>query len=195
MSNDLFYDCSSEYFPDDAGRELDDLFEENDFSSNLDSIAKYSQGKCMYEDESPAPVPPGTSIQVIPKSYVEFFGRSKCDKKWNESQRWRMDEMVWKIHRLPHPWFPKIKMAYPHFVHGYTKAGYPVVYEKPGEMKLKELFAEGLEVSDMLRHYIFFMEFLSNVICNRPDVRSLLDKRLEKDSMSTWGFFVVIELS
>jgi hypothetical protein len=194
MSNDLFYDCSSE-FPEDGERDLTELFDEMDFSDYWDSIASYTRGKCLFEDGSPAPVPPGTSIQSIPRAYLEFFGKSKSERKWNESQRWRMDEMVWKIHRLPHPWFPKIKKAYPHFVHGYTKAGYPVVYEKPGEMTLKELFSEGLLVSDMLRHYIFFMEFLSNVICNLPDVRSKLDQRSEKDSISTWGFFVVMDVT
>ena len=193
MSNDFFYDCSSEYPPDD--QYLDDFLEENHFSSHIDSIAKYSNGKCTYDDESPSPVPPGTSRQIIPRSYVEFFGKSKAEKKWTESQRWRIEENVWRIHRLPHRWFPKIKTAYPHFVHGYTKAGYPVVYEKPGEMTLKELFAEGLEVSDMLRHYIFFMEFISNVLCHRSEVRNLLDQRSEKDSASSWGFFVVMDVT
>jgi hypothetical protein len=42
-------------------------------------------------------------------------------------------------------------MAYPHFVHGYTKAGYPVVYEKPGEMKLKELLRKQKQIGKQIK--------------------------------------------
>ena len=85
MSNDLFYDCSSDYFQEDQDRDLNDLFEQEeeeedyDFTTKLNSIAKYSNGKCIYEeDQSPAPVPAGTSLQIIPRAYKEFFG-NKCE--------------------------------------------------------------------------------------------------------------------
>ncbi|EED95639.1 sec14-like cytosolic factor, partial [Thalassiosira pseudonana CCMP1335] len=44
----------------------------------------------------------------------------------------------------------KIKVAYPHVIHGFTPNGMPVVYESPGQMNLKQLFRSELhsELSD-----------------------------------------------
>ena len=52
----------------------------------------------------------------------------------------------------------------------------PVVYESPGRMNLKELFRNGCSVDDMLFHYCYLMEYLSNL-------ESILTELHENDEM------------
>jgi hypothetical protein len=95
---------------------------------------------------------------------------------------------------MPNRWFYKIKEAYPHFVHGNSKAGYPIIYEQLGRMNLKDLFRNGCEISDMVWHYTFFMEFVSNRICTRADVRSKLHPDSPQQGSSFWGTMVVMDV-
>ena len=54
-------------------------------------------------------------------------------------------------------------MAYPHVIHGFTAGGMLLVYESLGKMKLKELLQNGCHVKDMIYHYCYLMEYLSNL--------------------------------
>jgi len=200
MSNDIFFDCSSQY-GDSEGNLFS--FENDDFplshienvenNSNLKSIAKYEDSKCIFDDNSPAFVPAGESPGTPSVSFQRTFMRASSTN-WIKTQRWRKEQNVWKIHTMPHPFFSKIKEAYPHVIHGYSKEGYPVMYEKPGQMNLKELFRGDCNISDMVKHYIFFMEFFSNCICTRPEIGEILRRRPEKDSACPWGFSVVMDI-
>lgn len=147
--------------------------------------ARYDAAKrcCIYADDSSAYVPAGTSIGVIPSNYRKICRRNiyHAQIMWKATQQWRRDNQVWKIHTLPNPWYRRIKEAYPHFIHGFTKEGDVVVYEKPGKMKLKELFREGCTIVDMTRWYSFFMEYLSNCVPSTS----------ERDD---WGFVVVMDM-
>jgi hypothetical protein len=202
MSNDEFYDCESRDgdvsvtwgFDDEmGGSPMNNA--NGDGADNYYSIANYVNGKCVYEDGSPSPVQATLCVATIPRAW-EHIHKSKAGAKWEETKRWRMERKLWKIHAVPHTPFATIKDAYPHYVHGFNKLGYPVVYERPGGMTLKKCFSEGsITVDDMLRHYTYFMEFLSNKLCSRPEVREVLDKRPENRSQSHWGFMVVMDVS
>lgn len=106
---------------------------------------------------------------------------------WKATQQWRQVEQVWQIHTLPNPWYRRIKEAYPHCIHGISKDGYPVIYEKPGKMKLKELFREGCTIADMTRWYTFFMEYLSNCVVTT-------ESRRHQGGAADWGFMVVMDM-
>ena len=190
-SMDEFYDCRS--ILSDGGSV--------DFSdSRLDTsdswAAKYVDGKCVYPDGSPAFVPAGDSADIIPERFMKFYNNNQIRalKAWQATQSWRKDQSVWNIHAKPNKYYYKVKEAYPHFVHGYSKAGYPVIYEQPGKMNLKSLFASGCQVPDMLRHYIFFMEFISNRVCAKPEIRSLIGKNGTPQYSSSWGSMVVLDI-
>lgn len=206
MSNDIFFDCESHCtsgsnpwasLEEDhcdavsplrvcASREVNDHFY---------STAKYENGKCVYEDGSPAPVQAELCAAHVPNAW-KVVHKHKAGEMWEATKRWRMENKTWKIHSIPHKLFPTIKNAYQHYIHGYSKMGYPVVYEKPGSMTLKKYFADGsITVDNMLHHYTFFMEFMSNSLSSRPELRELLDKRPENESMSHWGFMVVMDVS
>ena len=193
-----FFDCNSVISDMEDFPEVD-LKDEQDTapgSSNNGSVARYHNRRCVFADGSPAYVPQGDSPDSIPENYLSFCGgrEDKAGKMWTVTQQWRREHDIWRIHTRPNVWFPRIKQAYPHFVHGYSKLGHPVIYEQPGKMNLKELFRDGCQVSDMLRHYAFFLEFISNHVCTKPDVRSKLGPKAPPHSSSTWGILVVLDV-
>ena len=204
FSNDTFYDCESyngnlsiDYMYSDMMDEKSDTTPIRSTCSSKDhsnSIAKYVGNKCLFEDGSPAMVPPGLCPSVTPRSYHEMH-RSYADKKYMESKKWRMERKVWKIHTIPHVDFDRVKEAYPHYMHGYTHQGYPVIYEKPGGTKLKEIFQSDFSIENMLHHYVFLMEYIANVACHKPEMRERLDQRSHADSASRHGFCVVMDIS
>lgn len=188
---DDFYDCHSVLSDVEFG--FDDL--DHSDRERLQQVCEYRDNKCVYADGNPAYIPNGDSESALPECYLDFYNgdEARAVGAYRKTQDWRMNREVWNIHCRPHPWFAKIKEAYPHFVHGHSKFGYPIVYEQPGKMNLKELFRNGCKIDDMVNHYTYFMEFLSNRICSRDDVR-----RLQSDvgphSSSTWGMMVVMDV-
>ena len=165
--------------------------------SNPTRICRYTNRRCEYEDGSPSYLHVGDDGGEIPPNYLSVCrgDRNKARGMWIATQKWRQENSVWMIHTIPNIWFPKIKEAYPHFVHGHSKAGYPVIYEQPGRMKLKELFRGGCTIDDMTSWYTFFMEYLSNCICTQHDIRRIqgLDPDNQQLNSSSWGFIVVMD--
>jgi hypothetical protein len=159
-------------------------------------VAAYRDNMCVFADGSIASVPPGETPYRIPSAYLDFHKGNSCRAQaaWEATQKWRVEKRVWRIHTLPNTWFSKIKKAYPHFVHGHSKAGFPIIYEQPGRMDLHRLFAEGCQVDDMLHCYTFFMEFISNIICARDEIRAKLGPDPPPHCISTWGIMVVMDV-
>lgn len=192
-SVDEFFDCRS------VLSDFDDIHlvdEESAFSQASTELAIYRSRRCVFKDGRSAYVPPGESPSCVPSTYLSFHGgnQPRARAAWEETQRWRLEKRVWRIHTLPNPWFAKIKHAYPHFVHGHSKGGFPIIYEQPGQMDLKRLFMEGCQVEDMLYCYTFFMEFVSNVICTKDEVRAKLGPNPPPHGSSTWGIMVVMDV-
>ncbi|KAL7520693.1 hypothetical protein ACHAWX_005400 [Stephanocyclus meneghinianus] len=222
VESEVFFDCmeeielgigeaeesqtkSSQFHPMPAPRRQD----------NADQIAIYTNRRVVYPDITPAYVPAGEKVSGIPAGYMALNGNSlsKAQIKYQETQLWRRRERIQAIHARPHPWYPKIKKSYPHFIHGFTPNGMPVVYESPGKMNLKELFRNGCRVDDMIFHYCYLMEYLSNLESILTELHSNLDEtcgndwqeelaayahakqtRLQSDSVS-FGFVVVMDIS
>jgi hypothetical protein len=109
----------------------------------------------------------------VPPDCLATYGgkRKRALDMWKAAQKWRRENEVWKIHTILNSWYFEIKYAYPHVIQGYSsREGYPVIYETPGRMTLKQLFREGCTLSDMATTwYTFLMEFLSN--CVQEDIR------------------------
>ena len=172
-----FFDCNStlndEIIDLDADLHTCDAGDHENVSES--AVAVYKDGRCVYPDGSPAFVPPGICIANVPQNYLDFYrgNKDKAFIKYKETQDWRKEENVWEIHRLPHPMFERIKEAYPHIIHGHSKTGQVVIYENPGKMNLKQLFRSGCEVSDMLMHMTFFLEYIGNCVSTRSEVREL----------------------
>jgi hypothetical protein len=190
--SDYFFDCQSILSDMEDMPGLD-----NDVESpgNM-AIARYQDRRMIYSDGSPAHVPSGDSPDVTPKNYITICNGNvkKAQAMWQATQNWRREQSVWKIHRIHNKWFPRIKQAYPHFVHGFSKDGCPIIYEQPGKMNLKNLFRSGCSVEDMVRHYVFLLEYISNHVCTREEVRSRIGFRPPPHSSSTWGIMVVMDV-
>lgn len=187
-----FFDCNS------VLSDMDDmpLFDAETGECSAFNVAQYTDGKCIYPNGDPAHVPNGDSPDIVPENYLSICGgkKSKAEAMWKATQEWRRQQNVWRVHRIPHRWFPKIKKAYPHFIHGVSKRGYPIIYEQPGKMDLKNLFREGCDVLDMVKHYIFFLECISNRICTKEEVRSRMGLRPPPHSSSSWGIMVAMDV-
>ena len=191
ISQDDFFDCTSVLSESENAMALQQSFvEEGECSQLIDNRCVYSGGSAAYVLDS------------TPENYLVFFNgnESKARQAWEFSQRWRIEQNVWNILSLPHPNFNDIKAAYPHFIHGYSKKGYPVIYEQPGRMNLKELFRNGCTVDDMVRHYVYFLEFIANKVCTREEIVSLQRENqspacLESGSTtSDFGILVVMDV-
>jgi hypothetical protein len=194
-----FFDCNSVIsgidFPLD-----DDMMCDNDSDEEIGHAnqeqARFVDHKCVYGNGSPAFCPTGDSSDQVPPNYLAVCsGKAhKAEEMWKATQRWRHEHNVWRIHTMPNTYFPKIKTAYPHFIHGFSKQGYPIIYEQPGKMNLKQLFRDGCDIEDMVRHYMFFMEYVSNYVCTRPEVRAKLGPNPPRHNASSWGTMVVMDV-
>ena len=220
VESDVFFDCI-----DDIELGFDDTVETNPLtlksnqallepiSSDItNQIAIYSNRKVVYSDGAPAYVPVGEKQTTIPPGYKTLY-RSNALVNYQQTQQWRREQQIHEIHARPHKWYPKIKLAYPHFIHGFSKNGMPVIYESPGKMNLKQLFRNGCLVEDMIFHYCYLMEYLSNLESIQTELHSELNdecgdlwqeelaayahakqQRLQNDNV-TFGFVVVMDIS
>ncbi|KAL3924947.1 MAG: hypothetical protein SGILL_000737, partial [Bacillariaceae sp.] len=191
-SDSEFFDCQS------ILSDMEDMpfFDDDVETGGNSGVAMYQDRKVVYSNGQPAYVPAGDSPDIVPENYLKLCSgnETKAMNMWRATQNWRREQKVYKIHRLPNEWFPQIKQAYPHFVHGISKEGYPIIYEQPGKMNLKQLFRSGCNVSDMVRHYVFFLEYISNHICTRDEIRSKKGVRPPPHSSSAWGIMVVMDV-
>ncbi|KAL9183982.1 hypothetical protein ACHAXT_002068 [Thalassiosira profunda] len=215
VGSDQFFDCLDDIQLDTEHN--NDARAAATLAPSYDSqVAVYSGRKIVYSDGTLASVPAGDSLSTIPPGYLALYknDRNKAQTKYRLTQEWRREEQIESIHARPHTWFPKIKDAYPHVVHGFTRNGMPVVYESPGKMNLKELFRNGCRVEDMINHYCYFMEYLSNLEAINTELHSAdngidadddwqdelaaysyaKQNRLQNDSV-TFGFCVVMDIS
>ena len=194
FSMDDFFDCRSNL------SDAEDVWEPTgvaDVTINDSEKCVYRNYKCVYpSDNTPCYCTPGNAAREVPANFVAFFhgNHERASKAWHATQQWRRDKHVWKIHTQPHEWYGRIKEAYPHFIHGYSKAGFPVVYEQPGKMRLKELFRSGCKIDDMLFHYKFFIEYMANNLSFQDECRNLLCPNSERLETSKWGFMVVMDV-
>jgi CRAL/TRIO domain len=196
-----FFDCESFGDIDDIvdmglqdGQQLQ-FFAENviEWGENSQTdVSVYRNNKCVYENGSPAFVPVGECESVVPDNFVRCWGDRKATKMWHEMQQWRKRSDIWRLHTGPHRLFPKVKDAYSQHFHGFSKKGLPMLYEKPGKMKLKELFQSGVTVEEMTRHYFFMMEYISNVLCLKDEI--LKRRNVDRHRFSNWNFSVVMDV-
>jgi len=198
-SIDEFFDCRS--MASGGGGSGGDIEEARHMATPVffdeTEVARYVDGKCQYADGSPAFVPSGDCVRTVPENYLTFYNNNyeRARRAWYETQLWRREQRVWKIHTQPNTWFLKIKEAYPHFVHGHSKAGFPIIYEQPGRMNLKALFRNGCEIADMVKHYIFFMEYIANHVCICPEIQQLASENSTgAPNSSSWGTMVVMDV-
>ncbi|KAL7454014.1 hypothetical protein ACHAWC_005644 [Mediolabrus comicus] len=225
-SNDEFFDCLDdiELGMSEETNVISNIRDDTNINNNSAlgggqnydrQVATYSRRKVKYSDGSDAYVPAGESISNIPPGYLSINNNNqvKSQTMYETTQEWRRSEQIHCIHSRPHTWFSKIKEAYPHVIHGFTPDGMPVIYEAPGKMNLKQLFRNGgCNVQDMIFHYCYLMEYLSNIESvmtevnanevNNHDWQEALagyahakQMRLQNGDTVHYGFVVVMDIA
>lgn len=85
-------------------------------------------------------------------------------RRWQITKKWRKTNDVDNILSKPQPHFETIKRLYPHGVHRCSDSGNWIYIERPGYGKLDEIFAAGITMEDVERHYTFITEYLWRVV-------------------------------
>jgi len=191
-----YFDCASVIGDDDLERDsfIDDC-PETKARARGSEIAQYVDGKCVYSDGSPAPIPSGSMLSSIPQEYLDICSgnRLKAGLMWEKSQKWRIENDIWRIHTFPHKKFNFIKEHYRHILHGVSKEGYAIMYEFPGKMKLKAAFQNDLALDEMIFHHNYLWEYISNCVCERKEIQNM---RTKYDNHSfERGAIVILDLS
>ena len=87
---------------------------------------------------------------------------------WKASCAWRDEADVTSVYCHPSSstsvLFDAIKRFSPHSFVSYDAAGNVVVLHRPGDLDLQRLKSLGISKEDLLRHYIFMMEYCLNVL-------------------------------
>lgn len=123
------------------------------------NIARYDidTRQIVYNDGTPAAVPPGESPDVIPSDYKTRFGR-KAAEAWKATQSWRQDVRLYQRLCQKAP-----AASYPLLFHGHSKEGFPVVYEQPGHVDVSTFFATHT-ADDVVQLFLYRLEYMRNVL-------------------------------
>ena len=104
---------------------------------------------------------PPTDDAAVWAQFIRATGgdEAKAQTRYDETEAWRKTNGIDALLSEPHPQFALIKQHYPHYYHGRGHRGEPVYYEIPAQINLKELKRNGVNLSDLLRHYALVTEF------------------------------------
>lgn len=80
-------------------------------------------------------------------------------RRWDITRHWRETEGLNGLLEEPQPHYFTIKSLYPHYHAGRGKLGHVVYYERPGDLDHAQLAARGINVEEMLRHWLFLTEY------------------------------------
>jgi hypothetical protein len=136
------------------------------------------------EEEEPDEVPAGEGSIVLNERLGGLWGKAGVDAKgvplhpaferflngekgnmdkalqrWVDTCKWREEGKVDKYLDEPHPWFDVIKKYVPNYYYGVSKLGHPVYIDCPGGVRLKALKKAGVELVDLLFHFVYMTEF------------------------------------
>ncbi len=138
----------------------------------------------------------------VPKRFLDGCDGDlkEASRRWDVTRHWRESEVlgtstlahhsccISKSHVLfflqrvntileePQPHFFALKAMYPHYHSGRGKLGHLVYYERPGEIELPQLFARGITIDDICRHWLFVTEYQWQVMLGETLCYSCCDR-------------------
>jgi len=101
----------------------------------------------------------------------------KASKMWREMISWRQQHDMDRALFRPLPLFRSIKIHYPQALHGVTKSGNLVFYEKPGVLNIPGLKKQKIGPKEMAKYTAFVHEYIFSRLIKTDDGRfmSVLD--------------------
>merc|ERR1712146_622066 len=111
------------------------------------------------------PAPPLKFVQGT----MNDGGMGEARRRWKATRQWRQEQDGDSILTKPQPDFDIIKEHYPHFCCGRAKCGSICYYERCGDINIRALKDRGIDVEDLIRYYVFMMEYTWNIQCPEED--------------------------
>lgn len=91
---------------------------------------------------------------------AEKGNQSKAVTRYLATVQWRKELQVDTVLRRHHKHFFAIKRLYPHAYHLRSEKGWPVSFEKPGQVDWQGLRTENITLDDLVAHSVFCLEYL-----------------------------------
>jgi CRAL/TRIO domain len=145
------------------------------YNRPFDAAASFVNRQTSHADRSVCPPSPPAPPHELP---LRFLRAGKNDpvvglQRYEATLAWRKQERVDTILREAFPQFHVIKQYYPHFYHFSGRAGEPCFYEQPAKTNLRALREHGVQLDQLLRHYIMITEFQWQYIERNDTARSI----------------------
>lgn len=95
---------------------------------------------------------------------IRFLRAGKGDpiegqRRYEATLKWRKENCIDTILFEPYPLFEMVKKHYPHYFHLRGRRGEPVFFEQPPKTDLVALKAGGMNLQQLVRHYVMITEF------------------------------------
>mmetsp|Transcript_3110 Transcript_3110/g.4769 ORF Transcript_3110/g.4769 Transcript_3110/m.4769 type:complete len:271 (-) Transcript_3110:68-880(-) len=125
----------------------------------------------------------------IPIRYIKGmdYDMTEARRRWIESLKWRESYKVDNMLEEPQLHFDAIKKYYPHYVSKTSKEGHLVYYEIPGKTDLKSLRKNGVDIDQLIRHYIYITEFIWKELDKNEEAKLLTIMDLKGVSISQFA--------
>lgn len=131
----------------------------------------------------------------VPRNYIEKFGSSgeQARQAWARTKMWRDEAGISGMIEKPRPQIAEVKTIYPFYIHGHSKDGYAVIYEKIGGVAPSDVFAVA-SPEELLRNYLYCLEYLGSVLSEKPALQKAREGFYGKDK-SSWGMIYVMDFA
>lgn len=108
---------------------------------------------------------------AVPLRYLMVTGNNvqKAQEKWEATLKWRAAYRADTILEAPHTQYHFIKKYFPQFMAGRSRGGNPVYYEMNAKIDARTLVSQGVDVDEMIWHYVWINEFIYSRWVPDPD--------------------------
>eukprot|EP00903_Cladosiphon_okamuranus_P006249 g6133.t1 len=115
--------------------------------------------------------PSGRGEGYVPERYVVGCGgdRVEAAKRWKETLEWRKENKVDEILETPQPRFHDCRQVFPVYLHGRSRKGMPVLWERIGKVDVAKADELKLPLSDLTPNYVFLNECVWRLILDKGE--------------------------
>ncbi|CAM9334492.1 unnamed protein product [Scytosiphon promiscuus] len=107
----------------------------------------------------------------IPERYIVGCGgdRVEAARRWKETVAWRQENKVDEILERPQPRFDDCRQIFPVYLHGRSRQGLPVLWERIGKVNVAKSDELKLPLSALTMNYVFFNECIWRVVLDKGE--------------------------
>ncbi|CAM9952997.1 unnamed protein product [Ectocarpus sp. 6 AP-2014] len=111
------------------------------------------------------------SSSSIPERYIVGCGGdvAEAGRRWKATVEWRKENKVDEILETPQPHFHECRQVFPVFLHGRSRKGMPVLWERIGKVDLAKANELELPLSVLTPNYVFLNECVWRLILDKGE--------------------------